>query len=75
MKKLLNSFLVIIVLTFVFTGLFMASLYNAEILKPVRFEYFRNPFVGFVSVLVIILILICGIGLSLYSIGIPNPSN
>jgi tetratricopeptide (TPR) repeat protein len=56
--------LVIIVLTFFFTGLFLAALYNADILKPVRFEYFKNPKIGFVSVLVLVLILIGGLGLA-----------
>lgn len=55
--------LVIIVLTFFFTGIFISSLYVVGILKAVRFEYFRNPKVGFVSVLVLILILIFGLGL------------
>jgi tetratricopeptide (TPR) repeat protein len=55
--------LVIIVLTFFFTGLFISSLYEANILKAVRFEYFKNPKVGFISVLALILILICGLSL------------
>ena len=55
--------LVIIVLTFLFTGLFVSSLYGAGILKAVHFEYFKNPKVGFVSVLILIIVLICGLGL------------
>ena len=56
--------LVIVVLTFFFTGLFIASLDGAGILKPVRFEYFKNPKIGFISVLVLIMILIGGLSLA-----------
>lgn len=56
--------LVIIVMTFFFTGLFISALYLSGILTAVRFEYFKNPKVGFVSVLALILVLICGIGLA-----------
>ncbi len=55
--------LVIIVLTFFFTGLFVAALQEAKILKATSFEYFKNPKIGFVSVLTLVIILICGIGL------------
>lgn len=55
--------LVVIVLAFFFTGLFISSLHTAGILKVTRFEYFKNPKVGFVSVLVLIAVLICGLGL------------
>ena len=55
--------LVIVVLTFIFTGLFISALYEAGILKAVRFEYFKNPKVGFISVLALIIILICGLAL------------
>ncbi len=53
----------VFVLAFVFTGLFIASLHQTDILKPVKLQYFKNPQVGFVSVLVLIIILIAGLGL------------
>ena len=55
--------LVIIVLTFFLTGLFVAALQSAGALKTFNFEYFKNPKIGFVSVLSLVIILIVGLNL------------
>ena len=48
----------IVALTFFFTGLFIASLHQARILRSKEILFAENPKRGFVSVLVLILILI-----------------
>ena len=54
--------LTLIVFAFFFTGLFIASLTLADILHPMKIEYFKNTKVGFVSVLALIILLIIAIG-------------
>ncbi|OHA18332.1 MAG: hypothetical protein A2664_02630 [Candidatus Taylorbacteria bacterium RIFCSPHIGHO2_01_FULL_46_22b] len=49
---------VILVLTFLFTGVFVASLYNERLLKPKTVSFGDEPKVGFVSVLVLTVLLI-----------------
>lgn len=48
----------IVALTFFFTGLFIASLYQARILRSKEILFVEDPKRGFVSVLILILILI-----------------
>lgn len=55
--------LAVLILAFIFTGLFISGLTMAGILHPVKIEYFKNPKIGFVSVFILIVLLIAGIGI------------
>lgn len=55
--------LVIIVLTFLFSGVFVSSLYVSGLMKFTKLEYFKNPKIGFASVFALIMIFIFGLAL------------
>lgn len=58
--------LAIVGLTFFFTGLFIASLYRSDIVKPKIVSFIEDPKKGFVSVLLLILFLIGAITVGYY---------
>ncbi|MBI3632420.1 MAG: tetratricopeptide repeat protein [Candidatus Vogelbacteria bacterium] len=49
---------VILVLTFIFTGIFIASLSRVEYIRNYEFQFFNNPRLGFISVLVLVILII-----------------
>lgn len=59
---------VLVVFAFLFTGLFLASLRHQGMLKEKRFSFAENPKMGFVSVLVLTVLLILSL-VGLYLVG------
>jgi tetratricopeptide (TPR) repeat protein len=55
---------VILTLTFLFTGVFIASLYNERLLKPKTISFIDEPRVSFVSVLLLTALLVGVVALS-----------
>ncbi len=59
---------VILSFTFLFTGIFLASLYNERLLRPKTISFSDEPKIGFVSVLVLTVLLVIVVTLS-YAFG------
>ncbi|MES2088072.1 MAG: tetratricopeptide repeat protein [Patescibacteria group bacterium] len=54
----------IVALTFFFTGLFVSSLYQSGLMKPKVLSFTEDPKKGFISVLLLIILLVCTITFS-----------